>query len=76
MMSQSMLSEMLSWLNSMELYQLLAVSLMFGVSVTLVLGALSLYVTEARLAEKNKVKFADEDGVPYFIRADDKSIGL
>ena len=49
---------------------------MFGVSVTLVLGAFSLYVTEARLAEKNKVKFADEDGVPYFIRADDKSIGL
>lgn len=60
----------------MELYQLLAVSLLFGVSATLILGAISLYLTEKKLAVKNKVQFADEDGIPFFIRADDKSIGL
>ncbi len=75
-MSQSMLSNILSWMDSMELYQVLSISLMFGLSITLIIGAVSLYVTESRLAEKNKVKFADEDGIPYFMRADDKSIGL
>jgi len=75
-MSQSMLSNILSWMDSMELYQVLSISLMFGFSITLIIGAVSLYVTESRLAEKNKVKFADEDGIPYFMRADDKSIGL
>jgi len=71
-----MLSNLHSWLVSMELYEVLSVSLLFGFSMTLIIGAVSLYVTESRLAEKNKVKFADEDGIPYFIRADDKSIGL
>ena len=70
------MTNLLNWFYSLELYQAIAVSLMFGVSVTILIGLIAQEITEARLQNENRKLFEDEDGIPNFIRATDKQIGL
>tara|TARA_R100001463_G_scaffold130313_1_gene189624 strand:- start:2222 stop:2443 length:222 start_codon:yes stop_codon:yes gene_type:complete len=70
------MTNLLNWFYSLELYQAIAVSLMFGVSVTVLIGLIAQEITEARLQNENRKLFEDEDGIPNFIRATDKQIGL
>lgn len=70
------MTNLLNWFYSLELYQAIAVSLMFGVSVTVLIGLIAQEITEARLENENRKLFQDEDGIPNFVRATDKQIGL
>lgn len=70
------MTNLLNWFYSLELYQAIAVSLMFGVTVTVLIGLVAQEITEARLENENRKLFQDEDGIPNFVRATDKQIGL
>ena len=59
-----------------ELYQAIAVSLMFGVTVTVLIGLVAQEITEARLENENRKLFEDEYGIPNFVRATDEQIGI
>jgi hypothetical protein len=70
------MTNLLNWFYSLELYQAIAVSLMFGVTVTIFIGLIAQEMSEARLENENRKLFQDEDGIPNFVRATDKQIGL
>ena len=65
-----------NWFYSLELYQAIAVSLMFGVTVTVLIGLVAQEITEARLENENRKLFEDEYGIPKFVRATDEQIGI
>lgn len=65
-----------NWFYSLELYQAIAVSLMFGVTVTVWIGLVAQEITEARLENENRKLFEDDDGIPKFVRATDEQIGI
>jgi|TARA_R100000995_G_scaffold46694_1_gene22116 uncharacterized membrane protein YraQ (UPF0718 family) len=65
-----------NWFYSLELYQAIAVSLMFGVTVTVLIGLVAQEITEARLENENRKLFEDEYGIPNFVRATDEQIGI
>ena len=67
---------LLNWFYSLELYQAIAVSLLFGVTVTLFFGIVAQEINEARLEKENRKLFQDDDGIPRFVRATDEQIGL
>lgn len=65
-----------NWFYSLELYQAIAVSLLFGVTVTLFFGIVAQEMHEARLEKENRKLFQDDNGIPRFVRATDEQIGL
>ena len=67
---------LLNWFYSLELYQAIAVSLLFGITVTLMFGIVAQEISEARLAKENRKLFEDDDGIPNFVRAADEQIGI
>ena len=66
----------LDFIYGMELYELIASSLMFGFSVTLLGASLVLGHVERKLDRANEKRFADEYGIPYWVRATDEQIGI
>ena len=70
------MTNLLNWFYSLELYQAIAVSLLFGVTVTLFFGIVAQEISEARLAKENRKLFEDDDGIPHWVRATDEQIGL
>ena len=70
------MTNLLNWFYSLELYQAIAVSLLFGITVTLMFGIVAQEISEARLAKENRKLFEDDDGIPNFVRATDEQIGI
>ena len=70
------MTNLLNWFYSLELYQAIAVSLLFGITVTLFFGIVAQEISEARLAKENRKLFEDDDGIPHWVRATDEQIGL
>ena len=70
------MTNLLNWFYSLELYQAIAVSLLFGVTVTLFFGIIAQEINEARLEKENRKLFEDDDGIPIWVRATDEQIGL
>jgi len=66
----------MDFIYSMELYELIASSLLFGYSLTLLGAWVALSHAERKLNRANEKKFADEYGIPYWVRATDKQIDL
>ena len=70
------MDSLLNLLFYMELYELLATSLVFGISITLLGAWLALSHVERKLDRANQKRFADEYGIPYSVRATDEQIGI
>jgi len=70
------MDKILEFIYDMELYELIASSLMFGFSVTLLGAWIAISHAERKLDKANQKKFADEYGIPYWVRATDKQIDL
>ena len=70
------MDNILDFIYGMELYELIASSLMFGFSVTLLGASLVLGHVERKLDRANEKRFADEYGIPYWVRATDEQIGI
>ena len=66
----------MDFIYSMELYELIASSLLFGFSLTLIGAWIALSHAERKLDRANQKRFADEYGIPYWVRATDKQIDL
>ena len=66
----------MDFIYSMELYELIASSLLFGYSFTLLGAWIALSHAERKLDKANQKRFADEYGIPYWVRATDKQIDL
>ena len=66
----------MDYIYSMELYELIASSLLFGFSVTILGASLVLGHVERKLDRANEKRFADEYGIPYWVRATDEQIGI
>ena len=70
------MDNILDFIYGMELYELIASSLMFGFSLTLLGAWLALSHVERKLDRANQKRFADEYGIPYWVRATDEQIGI
>jgi hypothetical protein len=66
----------MDFIYSMELYELIASSLFFGFTLTLVGAWIALSHAERKLDRADQEKFADEYGIPYWVRATDEQIGI
>tara|TARA_Y100000401_G_C8204847_1_gene165457 strand:- start:293 stop:508 length:216 start_codon:yes stop_codon:yes gene_type:complete len=66
----------MDFIYSMELYELIATSLVFGFSTTVLISWLVLDYQERKLDRANQEQFADEYGIPYWVRATDEQIGI
>ena len=66
----------IDFIYSMELYELIASSLLFGFSLTLVGAWIALSHAERKLDRANQKRFADEYGIAYWVRATDEQIGI
>ena len=70
------MDSLINLLYDMELYELLATSLVFGFSTTVLISWLVLDYQERKLDRANQEQFADEYGIPYWVRATDEQIGI
>ena len=70
------MSKILELIYDMELYQLLATSLVFGFSATVLISWVVLDYQERKLDRADQEQFADEYGIPYWVRATDEQIGI
>ena len=70
------MDKILEFIYDMELYELIATSLVFGFSTTVLIFWLVLNYQEKKLDRADQEQFADEYGIPYWVRATDKQIDL
>ena len=70
------MDSLINLLYDMELYELIATSLVFGFSGTVLISWVVLDYQERKLDRANQEQFADEYGLPYWVRATDEQIGI
>ena len=70
------MSKILDLIYDMELYELLATSLVFVFSATVLISWVVLDYQERKLDRADQEQFADEYGIPYWVRATDEKIGI
>ena len=67
---------LLYWFYSLELYQAMALALGSSFLMFFAVAFTVLEYKESKLRKEEQRLFADDDGIPNFVRATDEQIGL